>query len=116
MVRRLIERWRDPKPPDPWTQLVRNSAAGIREANELIEGIVDRAGGLGEKISADEEPVALVNPREAEGKWEEILAGIEDELRRVCSRYDYRQLLFVSRLCSGIPALRRRDPEMEATR
>lgn len=116
MVRRLIDRWRDPKPPDPWTQLVRNSAAGIRDANELIEGIVDRAGGLGEKISAGEEPVAFVNPREAEGKWEEILAGIEDELRRVCSRYDYRQLLFVSRLCSGIPALRRRDPEMEATR
>ncbi|CAN5908590.1 hypothetical protein BH23ACT11_BH23ACT11_27040 [soil metagenome] len=116
MVRRLIDRWRDPKPPDPWTQLVRNSAAGIRDANELIGGIVDRAGGLGEKILAGEEPVALFNPREAEGKWEEILAGIEDELRRLCSLYDYRHLFFVSRLCSGIPALRKRDPEMEATR
>lgn len=112
MVRRLV----DPKPPDPWTQLVRDSTAGIQNANELIEGIVDRAGGLGEKISAGEEPVALIDPRNAEGKWEEILASIENELRGVCGRYDYRQLLFVSRLCSGIPALRRRDPEMEATR
>lgn len=112
MVRRLV----DPKPPDPWTQLVKDSAAGIQNANELIEGIVDHAGGLGEKISAGEEPVTLANPREAEGKWEEIFAGIEDELREVCGHYDYRQLLFVSRLCSGIPALRRRDPEMEATR
>lgn len=34
----------------------------------------------------------------------------------MCGLYDYRELLFVSRLCSGVPALRERDPEMEATR
>lgn len=116
MIRRLIGRWRDSKPPDPWTQLVRDSTASIRDANDVIEGIVDRAGGLAEKVSAREEPVALLSPRKAEDKWEEILSGVERELRRMCGLYDYRQLLFVSRLCSGIPALRNRDTEMGFTR
>lgn len=101
---------------DPWGELVRSSAAGIRSANESISGIVDRAGGLPEKISAGEEPVAFFEPREAEDKWEEIFSGAERELRGVCGLYDYRQLLFLSRLCSGLPALRARDPEMYSTR
>lgn len=116
MIRRLIGRWRNLRPIDPWTQLVRNSATSIRDANNATEGIVDRAGGLAEKVSAGEEPVALLSPREAEDKWEEILSGVERELRRMCGLYDYRELLFVSRLCSGVPALRERDPEMEATK
>lgn len=68
MIRRLIRSWRNLKPTDPWTQLVRNSATGTRDANNAIEGIVDRAGGLAEKVSAGEEPVALLSPREAEDK------------------------------------------------
>lgn len=100
----------------PWGELVRNSAAGIRSANESISGIVDRAGGLSEKVSAGEEPVAFFEPREAEDIWEEIFSGAERELRAVCGPYDYRQLLFVSRLCSGLPALRARDPGMYFTR
>lgn len=116
MTRRLIGRWRNEKSTDPWTQLVKNSAAGIRDANDVIEGIVDRAGDLAEKISGSKEPVALLSPREAEDKWEEMLSGVERELRRMCGLYDYRQLLFVSRLCSGIPALRARDSEMGFTR
>ncbi len=101
---------------NPWQELVKESAAGIRAANEWIAGIVDRAGGLAEKISAGKKPVTLLSPREAEEKWEEILCGVEEELRRMCRLYDYRQLLFVSRLCSGIPALRARDSEMSFTR
>ncbi|MGF1472945.1 MAG: hypothetical protein ACFB50_14550 [Rubrobacteraceae bacterium] len=107
---------REPTRSDPWTGLVRNSATGIQDANDTIAAIVDRAGSLAEKVSAGEEPVALLDPREAEDKWEEILSGVEDELRRMCRLYDYRQLLFVSRLCSGLPALRRRDPDMGSTR
>lgn len=107
---------REPNRPDPWTELVRNSATGIQDANDTIAAIVDRAGALAEKFSAGEEPVALLKPREAEVKWEEILSGVEEELRRICRLYDYRQLLFVSRLCSGIPALRARDSEMGFTR
>lgn len=116
MLRNLADRWRGPKRNGPWRELVRNSAAGIRSANESISAIVDRAGGLSEKISAGEEPVAFFEPREAEDKWEAILSGAERELRSVCGLYDYRQLLFLSRLCSGLPALRARDPEMESTR
>lgn len=107
---------REPNRPDPWTQLVRKSAASIQDANDTIAAIVDRAGALGEKLSAGEEPVALLKPHEAEDKWEEILSDVEEELRRICRLYDYRQLLFVSRLCSGIPALRARDSEMGFTR
>ena len=101
---------------DPWRELVRNSDAGIRSANESISGIVDRAGGLPRKISAGEEPVAFFGPREAEDIWEEIFSGAERELRAVCGPYDYRQLLFMSRLCSGLPALRARDRGMYFTR
>ena len=101
---------------DPWRELVKESATGIRAANEWIAGIVDSAGGLSEKISAKEEPVTIFRPSEAEDKWEELLSSVEEELRQLCGRYDYRQLLFVSRLCSGIPALRERDSEMGFTR
>nr|MDP9476999.1 hypothetical protein [Actinomycetota bacterium] len=114
MLRNLVDRWREPERQEPWRKLVRNSDAGIRSANESISAIVDRTGGLPEKISAGEEPVALFEPREAEDKWEAILSGVESELRRLCGLYDYRQLLFLSRLCSGLPALRARDPEMES--
>ena len=116
MAGRSFNRRRGSKRRDPWQTLVRESAAGIREANGVIEGIVDRAGGLREKISAGQKPVTLLSPREAEEKWEEILCGVEEELRRMCRLYDYRQLLYVSRLCSGIPALRARDSEMGFTR
>ena len=60
--------------------------------------------------------MALLDPREAEDKWEQILSGVEEKLRKICRLYDYRQLLFVSRLCSGIPALRARDSEIGFTR
>ncbi len=116
MLRDLVNRWRGLERQKPWRELVRYSAAGIRSANESISAIVDRAGGLPEKVSAGEEPVTLFEPWEAEDKWEAILSGAEGELRRLCGLYDYRQLLFLSRLCSGIPALRARDPEMESTR
>lgn len=52
MRRNLVDRWLGPERREPWGALVRNSAAGIRSANELISGIVDRAGGLAEKVSA----------------------------------------------------------------
>ena len=84
-------------------------------ADKVIARIVDRAGGLSEKISAGEEPEARLRPSEAEGKWEEILCNVEEELRWLCGRYDYRQLLFVSRLCSGIPELRALDDERGVT-
>lgn len=43
MVRRFIGGRRDPGRRDPWRELIKVSAAGIRDANDAIEGIVDRA-------------------------------------------------------------------------
>ena len=48
---------------DPWQELVKESAAGIRAANEWITGIVDRAGGLAGKISAGQKcPRRILSP------------------------------------------------------
>src|SRR5215211_1509151 len=99
MLHRFFDRWRGPKRYDPWKKLVRNSGPGIRAANEVISEVFERTGRLSEKKLNDEEPVALFSPREADPKFEEILSEVERELEKVCGFYDYRQLLFLSRLC-----------------
>ena len=94
-----------------WDKLVSESGPGIREAGGLISGLIDRAGGLSAAA-----PEARFPPREADRPLEEIISGAERELEELCGRYDYRQLLFLSRLCTGVPLLRDADADMAAVR
>jgi hypothetical protein len=94
-----------------WDKLVSESGPGIREAGGVISGLIDRAGGLSVTT-----PEAQFPPWEAERLLEEIISGVERELEKLCGRYDYRQLLFMSRLCVGVPPLRSADADMGAVR
>ena len=103
---------RGPERYDPWEKLVADSGPGMREADEVIARVVEGAGKLSERSTT----VARLSPREADPAFEAILSGVERELEVLCERYDYRQLLFLSRLCSGVPLLRSADASMPATR
>ena len=94
-----------------WDKLVAESEPGIREAGGVISGLIDHVGGLTTAI-----PEAQFLPGETDRPYEEILSGVERELEELCSRYDYRQLLFLSRLCAGVPALRAEDADIAAVR
>jgi hypothetical protein len=97
--------------PDIWDKLVSKSERGIREAGNVIVGLIDHVGGLSAAT-----PEATFSFREAYQPFEEIISRVERELEDLCSRYDYRQLLFLSRLCTGVPALRSTDRDMGAVR
>lgn len=94
-----------------WDKLVSESGPGIHEAGGVISGLIDRAGGL---YAAT--PEAQFQAGEADRPFEEIISGAERELEELCGRYDYRQLLFLSRLCAGVPLLREADADMPAVR
>jgi hypothetical protein len=94
-----------------WDKLVSESGPGIREAGGVISGLIDRAGGLSVTT-----PEAQFPPWEAERLLEEIISGAERELEELCGRYDYRQLLFLAKLCAGVPPLRSADADMAAVR
>ena len=94
-----------------WDKLVSESEPGIREAEGMISGLIDRVGGLSNAV-----PEARFAPRQADPPLEEIISGAERELENFCGRYDYRQLLYLSRLCTGVPALRDADASTAATR
>ena len=94
-----------------WDKLVSESDPGIREAGGVISGLIDRAGGLSAEI-----PEAKFPSWEANRLFEEIISGVERELEELCGRYDYRQLLFLSRLCTGVPQLWDADADMAAVR
>jgi len=96
---------------DVWERLVADSEPGIAEARDVIAGLVERAGGLSAVV-----PEAHFPPREADRPLEKIISGAEHVLEDLCGRYDYRQLLFVSRLCTGVPLLWAADADMPATR
>ncbi len=94
-----------------WDKLVAESEPGIREAGDVISGVIDRVGGLTAAT-----PEARFPPGDTDRPYEEILSGVERELEELCGRYDYRQLLFLSRLCAGVPALWDEDADMAAVR
>jgi len=96
---------------DVWGRLVADSGPGIGEARDVIAGVVERAGRL-----SDATPAAFFAPRDADPPFEEMISGAERVLEDLCGRYDYRQLLFLSRLCSGVPLLREADADIPATR
>ena len=113
MLRRLFGFGRRGRPGkhDVWKRLVTESGPGIREAGSVISGLIDRAGGLSSST-----PEAKFSLRDAYRPFEEIISGVERELEELCGRYDYRQLLFLSRLCTGVPLLRDADADMPAVR
>lgn len=94
-----------------WDKLVSASEPGIREAAGVISGLINRAGGLSAAT-----PEAQFPAREADRPFEEIISRTERELEDLCGRYDYRQLLFLSRLCTAVPPLRAKDADMPAVR
>ena len=94
-----------------WDKLVAESGPGISEAGGVILGLIGRAGGLSAAT-----PEARFPAREANRPFEDITSGAERELENLCGRYDYRQLLFLSRRCTAVPLLRAKDADMPATR
>lgn len=94
-----------------WDKLVSESEAGIREAGNIISGLIDGVGGLSDAV-----PEARFASWESGPPLEEVISGAERELEELCGRYDYRQLLYLSRLCTGVPALRDADADTAATR
>lgn len=103
---------RGPERADPWEELTRVSAQATRDARRTIARAAEEvAPGLG--VSRSE---VLLEGRQAETAFEKVLSGLEDVLEELCSRYDYRQLLFVSRLCAGLPVLRSEEPNLGFTR
>lgn len=96
---------------DIWDKLVSESEPGIRDAGNVIVGLIDRVGDLSAAT-----PESTFSFREAYQPFEEIISVVERELEDLCSRYDYRQLLFLSRLCTGVPALRSKDRDMGGVR
>ncbi len=104
MLRSLFGRGRrrGPERQDPWEALVAASPAAADEADRVIGRAVRKvAPHLGETTSR-----VVLDVPQAESAFETILSEVEDALEELYGRYDYRQLLFVSRLCAGLPLFR----------
>jgi len=87
---------------DPWEALVAASPAASDEADRFIgEAARKVAPELGRSTS-----VVVLGVQEAESAFGTFLREIEAALEELCDRYDYRQLLFVSRLCAELPWFR----------
>ncbi len=95
-----------------YATLMSVAADATEEADRVILGAIHRAA---PELSRSNSPVLLRGSR-AEGAFEIILSRVEDELRRLCAKHDYRQLLHVSRLCSAVPTLMRQDANHEDRR
>ena len=82
--------------------MVAASPAAADEADRIIGRAVRKAapelGGYSSQV--------VLGVEEAEAAFRTVLAEIEAALAELCGRYDYRQLLFVSRLCAGLPWFR----------
>lgn len=113
MLRSLFGRGRrGPKKIDPWEMLVGVSTLAADEADQVIGRAVRR---VAPELDGSVQEVVL-DVRQAELAFETVLSEIEGVLEELCSRYDYRQLLFVSRLCAGLPLFRSEEPNMNVTR
>jgi hypothetical protein len=92
---------------DPWDALVEASPKAADEADRVIADAVRKVvpdlGGATRQV--------VLGVEQAEEAFQEIFTEIENALEVLCGRYDYRQLLFVSRLCSGLPWFRPAEDE-----
>lgn len=104
MLGRLFgrNRARGPGGHDPWEALVGVSVPAEDEAQRVIRRAVVKAA---PELSGPDELVVLDVPRSASA-LESVLSDAEEALAALCDRYDYRQLLCVSRLCTGLPLFR----------
>lgn len=86
---------------DPWERLVEQSEAGVAQGRAAVtrvaRSVLDEPG--------EGSQVAL-GAREAGPALEQVLAGLEERLAELCSRYDYRQFFLFSRLCLNLPVFR----------
>lgn len=96
---------------DPWEKLLTVSESAVKEANRVLSRAYQRAAPALNAAQA----VRLSGPH-VEPAYEALLGEIEQELEGLCARHDYRQMLFVSRLCVGLPVFREREPHLHATR
>lgn len=104
MLRSLFgrARRREPQRQDPWESLVSAAPAAVAEADRVIGlAVREAAPELGDYVSE-----VVLGVREAQAAFETLLSEVEAALEDLCGRYDYRQLLFVSRLCAGLPQFR----------
>jgi hypothetical protein len=112
VLSRILGRGREPERNDPWQMLVAVSESAAQDADAFIAHVVGRA----VPELSPSSPVVRLDYRKAPEAFESMLRAIEAKLETLCGRYDYRQLLFISRLCVGLPILRSRDPNTHFTR
>lgn len=98
-------------PDDPWEKLLAVSESGILEADEIISRSYRTAAPALNAANF----VRLSGPHGPRA-YEAVLSVLENELRKLCYLYDYRQMLFVSRLCIGLPIFRHKEADFYATR
>ncbi len=60
-------------------------------------------------------PIPLTGARDAD-IVERLLAAYEEEFARLCAAHDYRLLLYLSRLCAGLPQMRVRGESVDEIR
>lgn len=97
-------------PDDPWEKLLAVSEFGIQEAEQIISRSYQAAAPALNAANF----VRLSGPHGPRA-YEAALSVLEDELESLCSQHDYRQMLFVSRLCVGLPIFRDKEPDLNAT-
>lgn len=81
---------------------------------EKADRVISRAYRIVAPALNSAQAVRLRGPR-AEPAYEALLWEIERELEGLCARHDYRQMLFVSRLCVGLPVFREHEQHVGAT-
>ena len=89
---------------DPWERLVEQSDAGVAQGRATVarvaRSVLDEPG---------ESSQVVLGAREAGPALERFLAGLEERLAELCSRYDYRQFFLFSRLCLNLPVFRSKE-------
>lgn len=103
-------RGRSPESTEPWEKLLAVSASAVEEADRFVS----RAYRVAAPALNSAQAVRLGGPH-AGPAHERLLAEIERELDGLCARHDYRQMLFVSRLCVGLPVFREHEKHVGAT-
>lgn len=87
---------------DPWSALVLASGSAADAAQDIIRQAVCEA----EPGLSGSDPLVVLDVPRSETALESVLSHVEAALGDLCAKHDYRQLLCVSRLCSGLPVFR----------
>ena len=101
---------RGPALGDSWEKLLTVAEPAVQEAERVIWRSYLRAAPTLHAAQA-----IRMHGQQAEQAYEAVLSEVEEELDRLCARHDYRQMLFVCRMCVGLPVFRRDEPNLNAT-